>query len=75
MLNNAVSAILNQQVAGSSPAGGSDKIKHLSKGIKAVGWYFGWYFFVIGCREALIRTKQKLHGTKQPVERSIFGAQ
>jgi len=33
----------NQQVAGSSPAGGSNKIKKLIPHGRMNGWYFGWY--------------------------------
>ena len=33
----------NQQVAGSTPAGGSIKIKKLLHTMLGNGWYFGWY--------------------------------
>jgi len=36
--------IRNQQVAGSSPAGGSIKIKKFTQNDDRHGWYFGWYF-------------------------------
>jgi hypothetical protein len=38
----------NQQVAGSIPAGGSNKIKNLIDRVEETGWYFGWYFFPDG---------------------------
>jgi len=38
--------IRNQQVAGSIPAGGSNKIKNLIRTWFGHGWYFGRYFSV-----------------------------
>jgi hypothetical protein len=37
--------IRNQQVAGSTPAGGSNKTKELQEDIKTAGRYFGASFF------------------------------
>jgi hypothetical protein len=53
----------NQQVAGSSPAGGSIKIKKLLPNARVNGWYFGWYFF------GLAASSFRMPGTTDPAVR------